>query len=241
MSVSLKPLLQLQEVDLVRDRLVDRKEHLPEKDELASLEGRMKEVEAVISRVGEEQDRVVREIERLEQEAGSIANKIEREESRMYSGEVVNPKELSAIQDEVAMFRRQKAPFEEEALELMMRRDELQEERERLRGELEDLGREADGVRERIEKATAEIDRELEAEDAKRSSLAEPIPPDVLELYEDLRGQKRGIGVGALEDGICTACREQLSAMQVDQMRRRRREGEHLFRCEHCRRLLVVE
>lgn len=241
MTVSLKPLLDLQQVDLTRDRLVERKEHLPERGELTELEGRMKEVEAVIDRVGEEQERVVREIDRLEQEAGIIASKIEREESRMYSGEVVNPKELSAIQDEVAMFRRQKAPLEEEALDLMMRRDELQEERERLRREVADLEREAEGVRERIEKAVAEIDRELEAEDAKRSSLVEPIPSDVLEIYEDLRGQKRGIGVGALEQGICSACREQLSAMEIDRVRRQSREGEHLFRCEHCRRLLVVE
>lgn len=241
MTVSLKPLLDLQQVDLTRDRLVERKEHLPERGELTELEGRMKEVEAVIDRVGEEQERVVREIDRLEQEAGIIAGKIEREENRMYSGEVVNPKELSAIQDEVAMFRRQKAPLEEEALDLMMRRDELQEERERLRREVADLEREADGVRERIEKAVAEIDRELEAEEAKRSSLVEPIPSDVLEIYEDLRGQKRGIGVGALEQGICSACREQLSAMEIDRVRRQSREGEHLFRCEHCRRLLVVE
>lgn len=241
MTVSLKPLLDLQEVDLARDRLVERKEHLPEKGELAELEGRIKEVEAAIHRVGEEQDRIIREIDRLEQEAGMIANKIEREENRMYSGEVVNPKELSAIQDEVEMFRRQKAPFEEEALDLMMRRDELQEERERLRREVADLERDADGVRGRIDKAIVEIDRELETENAKRMSLVEPIPSDVLELYEDLRGQKRGIGVGALEQGICSACREQLSAMEIDRVRRRRRDGEQLFRCEHCRRLLVVE
>lgn len=241
MTTSLKPLLQLQEVDLARDRLMDRKAHLPEREELADLEGRVKEVEAAISRVEGEADRVVGEIDRLEQDAGVIADKISREETRMYSGEVSNPKELSAIQDEVAMFRRQKAPLEEQALELMMRRDDLAEEKARLRGEVGDLEKEAEEVRRRIERATAEIDRDLEAEDAKRSSLSDPIPQDVLAAYEQLREQKRGIGVGALEGGVCTACREQLSAVEVDRMRRGKREGEHLFRCEHCGRLLVLE
>lgn len=241
MTVSLKPLLELQEVDLARDRLVDRKEHLPERDELADLEGRVKEVEAAIGRVEEEAERLVKEVDRLEQDAGTIAAKIEGEEKRMYSGEIVNPKELSAIQDEVAMFRRQKAPLEEQAFELMVRRDELAEEKARLRGEIEDLEKEADEVRRRIQAASAEIDRELEVEEAKRASLVEPIPSEVLEAYESLREQKRGIGVGALESGICTACREQLSAVEVDRMKRQRREGEHLFRCEHCGRLLVLE
>lgn len=240
MAESLKPLLELQEIDLSRDRLHERKEHLPEKEELTELEGRMKEVQAAIDRVEEEAGAVIKEMDRLEGEASQIANKIGAEERKLYSGEVVNPKELTALQDEIAMLRRRKAPLEEGALEQMQTRDELAEEKEGLRRELEDLSREADAVRERIARATAEIDRELEAEEEKRRGVLSPIPEDVLELYERLRGQKKGIGVGALENGICTACREALSAVEVDRIKREAREGEQLFRCEHCRRLLVV-
>jgi hypothetical protein len=39
---------------------------------------------------------------------------------------------------------------------------------------------------------------------------------------------------------MCTACRESLSAVEVDRIKGKARGGEWLFRCEHCRRLLVV-
>jgi uncharacterized protein len=99
---SLKALLELQEVDTARDRLEERKAHLPEKAELAELEGRIAETRAAIDRVREEQDAIIREVDRLEGEMRIIEDKIAREEKRLYSGEVVNPKELGALQDEIA-------------------------------------------------------------------------------------------------------------------------------------------
>ena len=58
----------------------------------------------------------------------------------------------------------------------------------------------------------------------------------MLELYEDLRRQKKGVGAAALVDGVCQACHEQLSAVQLDKLKR----SEGVRRCEHCRRILVV-
>ena len=68
---------------------------------------------------------------------------------------------------------------------------------------------------------------------ARRSSRRSS--PDILELYEDLRKQKKGIGVAALVDGVCQGCHEQLSAMELDQIKR----VEGVRRCEYCRRILV--
>lgn len=233
-------LLDLQKIDLARDRLQDRLDHLPERAELADVEGRIAEQRAAIDRVTKEADGVEREERRVEEEVRLLEEKIAEEESKLYSGAIVNPKELSALQAEIEMLKRRKSPLEEQGLEQLETRDQLLEERSRLEAELADLEREASGVRERIGSATGEIDRELGAEDARRDEVLPRIPSDVLERYEDLRSSKRGVGVGALENGICTACREALSAVEVDKIKRQMREGEWLFRCEHCRRLLVV-
>jgi hypothetical protein len=126
-------------------------------------------------------------------------------------------------------------------IEQLVVRDDLIAERERIEGELRELEQDADRLRGRIAELTGEIDRELGTELEKRSAILPQVPEDVVELYESLRTQKRGIGVGALEGGICTACREALSAVEVDRIRRAAREGERRFRCEHCRRILVVQ
>ncbi len=234
-------LLELQEIDRARDRLHERKEHLPQRAELADVEARMAELTGVIARVQRDADDLMREEKKVEEEVRLIEEKIKSEEDKMYSGKVINPKEVSAIQAEVEMLKNRKAPLEERGLEELEARDSLMEERARLDEELRSLEDEASGIRAKITEAEGEIDRELGAEDGKRADVIPKVPDDTLELYEELRTSKRGVGVGALSNGMCTACREALSAVELDRIKRRAREGEWLFRCEHCRRLLVFQ
>jgi predicted nucleic acid-binding Zn-ribbon protein len=58
---------------------------------------------------------------------------------------------------------------------------------------------------------------------------------ELLELYEDLRKQKKGVGAAALVDGVCQACHEQLSALELAHLKR----TDGIRRCEHCRRIVV--
>ena len=60
--------------------------------------------------------------------------------------------------------------------------------------------------------------------------------PELLELYEDLRRQKKGVGVAALVDGVCQGCHEKLSAVELDRLKR----TEGIKRCEYCRRILIL-
>lgn len=233
-------LLDLQQIDLARDRLYERKEHLPLKQELAEANSRIADVKAAIDRVQKEADELEREERRVEEEVRLIEEKIAQEEHKMYSGQVINPKELSALQDEVDMLKRRKAPIEEKGLEELESRDQLLAERGRLEEELASLEREAADIRTRIDDAIGRIDHDLDEEDSKRAGVLAKIPPDTVELYEELRSQKKGVGVGALSNGVCTACREALSAVEVDRIKSKHRGGEWLFRCEHCRRLLVI-
>jgi predicted nucleic acid-binding Zn-ribbon protein len=237
---SVTALLDLQKVDRARDRLHEQREHLPLRAELADVEARMTEVKGAIARVQKEADDLEREEKVVEEEVKAIEDKIASEEDKMYSGKVINPKEVAAIQDEVAMLKRRKSPLEEQGLEELEARDQLLTERTRLQEELADLEREAAEVSRRIADAEGRIDNELRSEDQKRAGLLPAIPSDTLELYEEIRGSKRGVGVGALENGSCTACSEALSAVEVDRIKAKARGGEWLFRCEHCRRLLVV-
>jgi predicted nucleic acid-binding Zn-ribbon protein len=85
----------------------------------------------------------------------------------------------------------------------------------------EELGRLTDEVKERTEK---------------RAALAEAVDPEYLELYEDLRPQKKGIAAVELVDGVCLGCHEQLSSVYRDRLKR----VEGPKRCEHCRRILVI-
>ena len=241
MQEAVTAILDLQEIDLARDRIQERKERLPLRAEVADIESRMVDIRAEMDRLKHEADALEREERGVEEEVRLIEEKIAAEEHKMYSGQVINPKELGALQDEVDMLKRRKAPLEEKGLEELEVRDGLLSEYRSLEEQLALLDKEADEVRTKIDAAVGELDRELEAEEFKRADVLPKIPSEAIETYEGLRGSKRGIGVGALSNGVCTACREALSAVEVDRIKRKARDGEWLFRCEHCRRLLVLK
>jgi predicted nucleic acid-binding Zn-ribbon protein len=69
-----------------------------------------------------------------------------------------------------------------------------------------------------------------------RTALVEAIAPVLVELYDDLRPQKKGVAAAALVDGVCQGCHETLSAVELDHVK----HAEGVPRCEHCRRILVL-
>ena len=82
----------------------------------------------------------------------------------------------------------------------------------------------------------AAVETELAAGEAERPPLAATIDPDTLELYEELRPQKKGVGAAALVDNVCQGCHEQLSSVELDHAR----HADGIVRCDHCRRILVL-
>jgi predicted nucleic acid-binding Zn-ribbon protein len=228
-------LLTLQEIDTAIDRLGAREEVLESGGELAAARNQADAAERALGELRLQLDVVGRDQSKLEHEIDSLTQKAAAEEKRLYDGSVVNAKELASIQHEIENLKRRRSDREDEMLGLMEVREELerraaeaQTTSDELREQVEAVGGEA------VEELTS-IVAELEAKRAERERVVPEIEPDVLELYEDLRKQKKGIGVAALVDGVCQGCHEQLSAMELDKIKR----VEGVRRCEHCRRILV--
>ena len=229
-------LLELQAEDTAIKRLEERRASLPEARRLDEINANLTELDADLEIARKQHDEVSREVARLEGESGLLDEKIAREEARMFSGGVSNPKELSALQAEVESLKRKKSGLEDELLEAMLGRDQatvtidgLTKEREEAATEAADLG----GV---VEGLTGEISGELATHTSARTGIAADVPPDLLKLYEQLREQKAGVGAAALEAGTCLGCHTKLPQRELERMRA---EG-GLQRCDNCRRILVI-
>jgi uncharacterized protein len=164
-----------------------------------------------------------------------MTQKEQAEQTRLYDGSIANAKELEALQHEVESVRKRRSDREDELLVIMERREELEAVSAR-------AAQASEGSRARVELAAREAEQELSAIVAEletrteaRAALASTIDPELLGLYDDLRRQKKGIGAAALVDGVCQGCHEELSAVQLDRLKR----TEGVKRCEHCRRILV--
>jgi uncharacterized protein len=235
-SSALKRLLEVQQHDSAIARLDHRRASLPEAQRLDGLKATLSELDADLEIARKQHDEVVRRQTWIEGELGMLEQKTQREEGRLYSGAVSNPKELSALQSEVAMLKTQRASLEDELLEVMVQRDQAKSTVDSLEKEREQVGAEADGLSKEVSALAGDIETELAQHRAARAGLIPDIPDDLLSLYEDLRQQKGGVGAAALNGSTCEGCHTKLPAREVERVRS---EG-GLQRCDNCRRILVV-
>ena len=228
-------LLELQELDLSIDRLLARREALQGGEEAAAARKQRDEARGRLGELRLALDSVEAEARRLENDVDSLTRKADAEDARMYDGSVANPKELEAIQHEVANLRGRRSRVEDELLDQLVRKDDLEE---RIRQVEVEQAEAEERVAEIMGSTAAELDeieQAMESRISERKALAAAMDEELLELYEDLRRQKKGVGAAALVDGVCQGCHQKLSALELDRLKR----ADGIRRCEYCRRILV--
>ena len=229
-------LLDLQAEDTAIRMLEHRREGLPEARRLREVNEHLAELDADIGIASEQRSGVVREQSRLEGEIELLDKKIAREEKRLFSGSVANPKELASLQAEVRMLRDRRSQLEDALLEVMVRRDEIEETLGKLEEERAGAASEGSRLTSEVADLVGGIDAELATHARDREELASGLPADLVALYDRIRAQQGGVGAAALAGGTCQGCHTQLPAREVERLRA---EG-GLQRCESCRRILVV-
>ncbi len=228
-------LLELQRIDTATDRLEQRRGQLEAGEELSAARKEMEEAESRLGEIRLASDAVASDSTRLEHEIESMNAKLAAEEKRMYDGSIANTKELEALQHEITSLKERRSRAEDDLLEQMVRRDDLE-------ARATDADKEVSGARARVEmlggdsvRELQKIEAELAATRDERSAIVPEVDEELVELYDDLRRQKHGVGAAAIVDGVCQACNEKLSAVELDRLKR----TDGVKRCEYCRRIVV--
>ena len=229
-------LLDLQALDLAIDRLRGRRAAI---ESGAALTAARADADTAEARFGEHKlqiDTLDRDATKVEHEIDSLSQKAAAEEQRMSSGAIANARELEAIGHEITNLKRRIGDREDELLAIMERREAI----EAGAREAEAVATERRSAADQVADASADelgaVVAELAVREAERPPLAATIDPDTLELYEELRPQKKGVGAAALIDNVCQGCHEQLSSVELDHAR----HADGIVRCDHCRRFLVL-
>lgn len=232
----LEALLRLQGVDTSIRRLEHRLEQLPEQARLDEVVREAASVRAERDARRVDLDLVEAEMRKHEGELELLQQRRGEEQQRMYAGEIHNPRELQALRAEIENIGERIGRREDELLEVMERREELAGEVEGLDARGEELAsREAELTVERDE-AAKEVLAELAELKVSRDEERGRISDDLLERYETSKEKHGGVGVGAMEHRICTACRMELTPLEVSDLR----DAAPIASCPQCQRLLVV-
>jgi uncharacterized protein len=177
-----------------------------------------------------------RDAAKLEHEIDSITRKAVDEESRLYGGAVANAKELASIQHEVDNLKKRKSDREDELLVVLERREDVERRAKEAEEHATELRIAVDHVAGDAARELSTVSTDLVARRDERARVAAGIDPELLELYAELRPQKKGVAAVTLVDGVCQGCHEKLSSVELDRVKR----TEGIARCEYCRRILVL-
>lgn len=230
-------LLTVQEHDSAIDRLRVRRERLPERAELAEREGEAADLERQLTGIVSERDGVATEEKRLDDQRSALEERTSQVEADLYSGATSSPRELQAMQAEIEQFRRQLSTLEDRELDAMEHRERLDGEVARLEEGLRGARSEIDRLRTAIEDQEREIDGAIGEERSAREAKASALPSDLLELYEKVRSNNRGVGAAPLVSGTCQACHLALPTVELDRIKKL--APDELVRCEQCGAILV--
>lgn len=160
-----------------------------------------------------------------------------RDQERIDSGAITDPKALRGLIDEVEHLTRRISDLEDAELEVMeeleqatSRFGELQQRRGTLEDEIRALMRTRDGQ-------VGELDTKIGHAGTERETIAAKIPEALLAAYEKTRASKGGVGAAELVHGRCSGCRLDLNA--ADLRAYAAAPADEVLRCEECGRILV--
>ncbi|MGH2538211.1 MAG: zinc ribbon domain-containing protein [Candidatus Promineifilaceae bacterium] len=169
----------------------------------------------------------------LNLEVNSLVAKAEREETRLYSGLVKNPKELTDLQREIESLRRRRGRLEDDLLEAMVNLETAEAAAAAATAELAATESgwqtaEADLTQEQV--ALAGRLRDLSA---RRAQEVGQLTAQSLTAYDQAVRRGGGLGVARLVDGRCQGCQ-----MTVPSNLAREAATGRLARCDSCGRIL---
>ncbi len=82
----------------------------------------------------------------------------------------------------------------------------------------------------------AELQRAIAAQQAKRKTLVEGIPAELLKSYDKISQSCGGVAIGVLSENRCGSCRAPINNERMVEIKK----NAPLAICPHCKRLLVV-
>jgi len=234
---ALNLLLLVQEKDNQILTLQHQIKILHEREEIQTKEEEKSELLNQIQTVQSELHENERVQKRLEDEVATLEDRIQRQQNKLYSGEVKAIKELQALEADIEGLKERQILVEDQIIEVMElnepiieRIKELENTKDGLEGTITELQKSLMQSEQGLETLTTQAEEE-------RDELTKDVQEELLGIYDNIRRQPGRVGIALLSGSTCRGCHLDLPAVEVDRIKKL--PNDTLINCEECGCILV--
>lgn len=229
MQESLRPILDIQELDMKMIRLMRVRNE--RQKELGQIEALRTELHLQLTEKEKEITELGKHIQTYEQKIQDINAKSKKLESQQTSIKKVD--EFNALTQEMTQAERERVATEQKVSDLVDKRNAEEEILEKIRESLKASEASSLALEKEIQLSIRLINEEGSGLKKERDMLAAKANPEVLQIYERLLRNKKDRVVVPIENRTCSGCHIVLTAQHENLVRK----GENLVFCEHCSRV----
>lgn len=229
-------LLQLAEHDTRTSQLTHQQKALPEHARIAELMGERGQLLEDYTQAETELSDLQRELKKAEADIEPVRARRVRDQERVDSGAVTDPKALRGLLEEIEHLGRRIGDLEEAELEVMEAADIAQkrfamiaERRTAIEGDIRALMRTRD---EQVKALAGQAEVVAQA----RAAVAQGLPAALVAKYDKVAAN-RGTGAAQLVQRRCTGCRLDIDAAELRAIEAA--PADEVVTCDECGRILV--
>ncbi|MCP5026610.1 MAG: hypothetical protein GY929_10030 [Actinomycetia bacterium] len=229
-------LFRIQELETIVHQLDHRLTHLPEQAELDRAGAAAQANQAGVDDAEARRYELARNQKRQEDDLAAVEGRIAALDAKVYGGGITSPRELQALQDEIAGLRDRASAVEDEILAVLEELEPIDAEITALAAGREAIDAEIARAEAAVDGAAGSINDDRAAAVDESGQLATTADPSELEVYRKRRSSFGASTIVKLVGTNCEGCPVHLSAMEADRIRKE--PAGSLATCEDCGRLV---
>jgi uncharacterized protein len=230
-SPSLQRLWRLHEIDVA---LVEVRKRAATLDPGKVIHAQLQRLEAEFAEKGGFAKQLNAEQTDLELKQRGIDEKLRKIEKDLFSGKIVNPREVEAFEKEIEMLKRQRSSMDDRVIELLDVVPPAMAIANELQGRIDAKKAELADYQKRVVKEQERLKAEFARVSGQRPDATSGIEPGLLARYDAIRQKHGGVGMSKVTKiGTCEMCGMKLPVKSIEMTK----EG-RIVTCEACHRIL---
>jgi uncharacterized protein len=233
LNPSLKPLIDLQSLDLRIVEIKEQQRRIPEQKAAAEAplkesRRRLQDITAAVETLAKERRSVERDLESHEAQIQKLRGRL---------SELKTNKEYQAHLFEIEMANKKKSEIEDQILSFMERIERAQQDTKQIQASVAEAERAFNQEQTRLQTLGDRLAVELAGLEENRQGLTRLLDKDLLDRYNRLKSKLKALALAPIRNGICFGCRLQLPPQLVAEVKR----SDVLQSCSYCQRILYWE